>query len=120
MSDNWVTKEEDEQISQEFHYLNSVDPKTGNWRDLEWMYFDSKVLDKYRDNVSCKIGIDYIIFLGPSGNVDLTVKFLRREGKLMARAKDFCFVPPRERKHWEEHRVPPIVETSEDYDCKLK
>jgi hypothetical protein len=95
-----------EQILKEYHYLNGVDPTSGNWRDLAWMFFDPKVLEKYGENINCKIGADYIILLGPSGNVDLTVEFLSHKGKLMVRSKYFCFVPPKERRHWEEHQMP--------------
>ena len=120
MSDHWVTKEEDEQITREFRYLKSIDPRTGNWRDLEWMYFSPDVLQKYKTDRRCEIGKNYISFLAPRRDEDLTVNFELIKGRLMIQSKYFCFVPPKERKHWEEHRMPPIVETTEDYDYKLK
>lgn len=46
MSNNWVTNEEEEQIIKEFRYLNSIDPSTKNWRDLQRMDFSPNVLDK--------------------------------------------------------------------------
>ena len=43
MSNYWVTNEEEEQITKEFRYLNSIDPSTKNWRDLQWMVFSPNV-----------------------------------------------------------------------------
>jgi hypothetical protein len=113
MSDSWVTLEEEEQIMKEFRYLNSIDPNTNSWRDLQWMEFSPIVLDKYMNNTQCEIGRNYISFLAPRRDEDLDVNFELINGKLMVQSKYFCFVPPRERKHWEEHRLPQDIETSD-------
>jgi hypothetical protein len=118
MSDPWVTKDEEEQISREYCYLNSVDPKTGHWRDLALMYFSPGVLEKYRTNSRCKIGKNYITFLAPRRDEDLTVNFEVINGKLMVQSKYFCFVPPRERKYWEKYRFPEEDNLFKDYKLK--
>jgi hypothetical protein len=46
----WWTEREEEQASQELHFLKQPDPKTNEFRDIRWMYFRRKVLDKYRSN----------------------------------------------------------------------
>jgi hypothetical protein len=99
MSDPWVTKEEEEQITREFRYLKSISPK---------------VLDKYMNNTRCEIGRNYISFLAPRRDEDLAVNFELINGRLMVQSKYFCFVPPRERKHWEIHRLPKDIETTDD------
>jgi hypothetical protein len=87
MSDYWVTKEEEEQIMKEFRYLNSIDPSTNNWRDLQWMEFSPNVLDKYMNNTRCEIGRNYISFLAPRRDEDLMVNFELIHGKLMVQSK---------------------------------
>jgi hypothetical protein len=118
MSDPWVTREEEEQISKEFRYLNSIDPSTGNWRDLQWMYFSPDVLEKYRANSRCDVGKNHISFLAPRRDEDLTINFELINGKLMVQAKYFCFVPQSERKYWEKYQLPEDEELSEDYRLK--
>jgi hypothetical protein len=114
LTDYWVTKEEEEQIMKEFRYLNSIDPSTNNWRDLQWMEFSPNVLDKYKNNTRCEIGRNYISFLAPRRDEDLAVNFELINGRLMVQSKYFCFVPPRERKDWENHRLPQDIETTDD------
>jgi hypothetical protein len=114
----WITSKEDEQIMKEFRYLNSIDRETGNWRDLEPMFFSPSVLEKYGDNIRCKVGKNYISFLAPRGDEDLTVNFEIIDGRLIVQSKYFCFVPPRERKHWEEYRLSLDEESSDDYKLK--
>ncbi|MFL6381516.1 MAG: hypothetical protein ACJ72S_09525 [Nitrososphaeraceae archaeon] len=46
----WWTEKEEEQASQELHFLKQPDPETREFRDIRWMYFRRKVLDKYRNN----------------------------------------------------------------------
>jgi hypothetical protein len=114
MSNYWVTNEDEEQITKEFRYLNSIDPSTKNWRDLQWMDFSPKVLDKYINNTRCEIGRNYISFVAPRRDEDLTVNFELINSRLMVQSKYFCFVPLRERKHWENHRLPQDIETTDD------
>jgi hypothetical protein len=118
VSDPWVTREEEEQISMEFRYLNSIDPSTGNWRDLQRMYFSHDVLDKYRANSRCEVSKNYISFLAPRRDEDLTINFEIINGKLMVQSKYFCFVPPRERKYWEKYQLPEEERLSEDYKLR--
>jgi hypothetical protein len=118
VSDHWVTKEEEERISKEFRYLNSVDPKTGLWRDLALMYFSPDVLEKYRPNSRCDVGKNYISFLAPRRDEDLTVNFEVINGKLMVQSKYFCFVPPSERKCWEKYQLPDEGKLSGDYKLR--
>ena len=59
MSDNWITNEDDEQITREFRYLKSID----------------------------HIGKKYISFLAPKRDEDLTVNFELINGKLMVQSK---------------------------------
>ncbi|HJR83794.1 MAG TPA: hypothetical protein VJ772_00340 [Nitrososphaeraceae archaeon] len=106
MSDQWVTDKEEEQISKEFRYLNSVDMSTKKWRDQVWMEFSPNVLDKYKNDSRCEIGNNYIRFLAPRRDEDLTVNFELIDDRLLVQSKFFCFVPPRERKHWESHQLP--------------
>jgi hypothetical protein len=114
LQENWITNEEEEQITKEYRYLNSIEPITKSWRDLAWMYFKPIVLDKYKNNSSCEIGEKYITFLQPGGNDDLTVHFELINGKLMVQSKYYCFVPPKERKHWEKYQLQEDIETTDD------
>lgn len=61
-----------------------------------------------------KSGGNYISFLARRRDEDLAVNFELINGRLMVQSKYFCFVPPRERKHWENHRLPQDIETTED------
>lgn len=106
MSYHWVTNEEEEQISEEFRYLNSVDMSIKKWRDQIWIEFNPNVLDRYKNNSRCEIGNNYISFLASRKDEDLTVNFELIDGRLLVQLKFFCFVPPRERKHWESHQLP--------------
>jgi len=106
MSDEWVTAEEEEQISKEFRYLNSIDMSTKDWRDRIWMEFSPKVLDKYKNNPRCEIGNNYIRFLAPKKDGDLAVNFELIDGRLFVQSRFFCFLPPRERKYWESLQLP--------------
>lgn len=117
MSDPWVNRAEEEQISQEFRYLNSLNPKTGSWRDLQ-LIFSPEVLEKYRANNRCDVGKNYITFLAPRRDEDLTINFELINGRLMVRSKYFCFVPPRERKYWENYQLPEEERLSEDYKLR--
>jgi hypothetical protein len=93
MPDQWVTDKEEEHISKEFRYLNSVDMSTKKWRDQIWMELRPNVLDKYKNNSRCEIGNNYIIFLVPRKDEDLTVNFELIKGRLLVQSKFFCFVP---------------------------
>jgi hypothetical protein len=42
----WWTEEEEEQASQELHYLKQFDQQINEFRDIKWMYFRQDVLDK--------------------------------------------------------------------------
>jgi hypothetical protein len=59
----WWTEREQEQASQELHFLKQYDQEANEYRDIRWMYFRREVLDKYRNNDLCDIGSEHIIFL---------------------------------------------------------
>ena len=82
MSYHWVTNEEEEQISEEFRYLNSVDMSIKKWRDQIWIEFNPNVLDRYKNNSRCEIGNNYISFLAPRKDEDLTVNFELIDGNI--------------------------------------
>jgi hypothetical protein len=78
---DWWTEKEKEQVSQELHFLKQPDPVTREYRDIRWMYFRRKVLDKYRNNELCEIGSNYISFLSSdkkesASTVNLTIETL--------------------------------------------
>ena len=47
MKFEWLSPKENEKISRELDYLDSVDPITGHWRDTQLMSFKPQVVDKY-------------------------------------------------------------------------
>jgi len=106
VSDEWVTDEEKEQASKEFRYLNSIDMSTREWRRRIWRGLNPKILNKYKSNYRCEIGNHYMRFVAPKKNKDLTLNFEQIDGRLFVQSKLFCFVPPREREHWESHQLP--------------
>jgi len=50
MKFEWLSPEDHDKINYELHYLDSVDPITGRWRDTESMDFNPMVLHKYRSD----------------------------------------------------------------------
>lgn len=72
---------------------------------MVFIYFRPSVLDKYKNNKFCSISTFNISFLGLNGNPILVVEFVRKDGKLMVRSGDYAYVPPRERPHWDQHRL---------------
>jgi hypothetical protein len=112
----WWTEEEQEQLAKELHFLKQptiVDQKQTNiYRDINWMYFRQAVLDKYRNNEYCDIGSEHINFLlHDKKTPDSTVNFINRNFAnidgvvLMVQAQEYTNVRPRQRKHWENHRI---------------
>ncbi|CAN5520452.1 hypothetical protein BH18THE1_BH18THE1_10550 [soil metagenome] len=118
MSEEWLSREKEEQTTAEFRYLSSIDPQTGNWRGLGRMYFNPKVLDKFRNNIRCKVESNYIIFLAPRRDDDLTINFELIDDRLMVQSKCYCFVRPKERKHWQEYQLPVDEKTSPNRKLK--
>jgi hypothetical protein len=59
----WWTEKEEEQASQELHFLKQFDQETKEYRDIRWMYFRREVLEKCRNNDLCEIGSEHISFL---------------------------------------------------------
>jgi hypothetical protein len=72
---------------------------------MVFIYFRPSVFDKYKNNKFCSISRFNISFLGLNGNPILVVEFVRKDGKLMVRSRDYAYVPPRERPHWEQQRL---------------
>jgi hypothetical protein len=110
----WWTKIEKEQASEELHFLKQFDQQTKEYRDIRWMYFRRKVLDKYRNNELCEIGSEYIRFLhcdkkktaASTVNFD-NRRFVNIDGiVLQVQAQQYIYVPPRERLHWEHYEIP--------------
>lgn len=100
MKFEWLSPEDHDKINYELHYLDKVDPITGRWRDNESMDFNPFVLHKYGNNKLVEIGPNYINFLLNEGQVECGVDFYVFKGKLVVRAKEFCYIPEKERKHW--------------------
>lgn len=100
----WLSEEDSEQIEKERIWLKTPDTKnkTNPYRDLEWLDFSPDVLEKYRTNPLCSISSDNISFIGTNGKHVSDVAFIMNKGKLMVRAGDFAFVPPKQRDHWNE------------------
>ena len=103
----WLTNEESEMIAKDREWLSDTpgESKARPFRDMVFLYFRPSVLDKYKNNKFCSISTFNISFLGLNGNPILIVEFVRKDGKLMVRAKDYAYVPPRERPHWEQHKL---------------
>jgi hypothetical protein len=93
--------------------------------NINWMYFRSEVLDKYRNNYSkyCDIGHDYqneceyIRFLSTdkSKPPESAVRFrfasanMQDQNILLVKAADYINIPPRQRHHWDQHAIPEAV-----------
>jgi hypothetical protein len=76
----WTIKEKDQASKELLHFLKQPDPETREYRDIRWMYFRRKVLDKYRNNKFCEIGSNYISFLSSDDKKESasTLKFNNR------------------------------------------
>lgn len=103
----WLTEEDSERIRKERLWLKSPnrENRINPYRDLEWLCFDPKVLDKYDNNPLCSLSRDNISFIGKKGNIVCQVPFINNNGKLMVRAGDYAFVPPKERSHWRQFEI---------------
>jgi hypothetical protein len=113
----WWTEEEEEHAIERLHCLKansgSYDSETNQYRDIRWMYFRPQVLEKYRNNELCDIGNEYISFLRHVYNKKTrasTVNFIRRNlpniNVLMLQTQDHVYVPPRERRQWQDYQIP--------------
>jgi hypothetical protein len=105
----WFTEQERKQIFQELRYLKNYDRENQVWRDLRLLDFRREVLDKYRNHEFCKIGRDYISFLEkdkktPESSVSFVVSGSNKN-IIMVQAKNFIYVPPKERKHWQLYQI---------------
>lgn len=100
MKFEWLSSEDHDKINYELHYLDSVDPIVDRSRDTESMDFNPIVLHKYRSNKLVDIGPNYINFLLMNGKIECGVSFYIYKGKPVVRAKEFCYIPEKERKHW--------------------
>lgn len=100
MKFEWLSPKENDKISHELDYLDSVDPITGHWRDTQWMSFKPQVVDKYRNNNLVEIAVNHINFLNRDGGLECSVCYRPTKRKLMVQAREFCFVPEKERTHW--------------------
>jgi hypothetical protein len=107
---------ESERITKEREWLSDTpgEFKAHPFRDMVFIYFRPSVFDKYKNNKFCSISRFNISFLGLNGNPILVVEFVRKDGKLMVRSRDYAYVPPRERPHWEQQRL------EDDNDPKMK
>jgi hypothetical protein len=109
----WWTEREQEQASQELHFLKQYDQEANEYRDIRWMYFRREVLDKYRNNDLCDIGSEHIIFLQqdkktPASRVNFVNRnFVNIDGiVLMVQGQEYINVPPRERWYWKHREIP--------------
>jgi len=100
MKFEWLSPKENDKISHELDYLDSVDPITGHWRDTQWMSFKPQVVDKYKNNNLVEIAVNHINFLNRDGDLECSVCYRPTKRKLMVQAREFCFVPEKERIHW--------------------
>ena len=109
----WWTEKEEEESSQELHFLKQFDQQADELRDIKWMYFRREVLDKYRNNGFCDIGSEHISFLRQEDKKTAasTVNFIGRNFAnvdgivLMVQAQDYINVPPSQRPHWQRYEI---------------
>jgi hypothetical protein len=108
-------------------YLDSHPPAVVDWQiamqqasasdNINWMYFRSQILDKYRTHKYCDIGHDYqneceyVRFLSTdkSKPPDSAVRFRFESDNvqiLKVKAADYINIPPRQRQHWDQHAIP--------------
>lgn len=103
----WITPGDHEQIQQELDYLRHTwDDELHMTKDMKTLKFNVNVLDKYKNHKNCNLNIKntnfcIISFLNKKGDVVLSANFfLRTTEIIMIYAKDFVFIPTKEREYW--------------------
>jgi hypothetical protein len=72
------------------------------------------VLDKYRNNKFFDIGNKHISFLSFDKNTESTVNFNNiHDTVLILQSHDYINIPPRERAHWEQYKIPVNIKSVE-------
>jgi len=94
----------------EFQQLKKIAPEDGMWNDMRWMYFDKRVLEKYRNDKLCEIevycGIGALILHNYSEEEEkISIEFLPKGKLIMMRAREFVSIPINERNHWLKFQV---------------